>query len=59
MRTTVVAVGASASVPAGRYPDLMVSSSGRTRSYYAKGVGLVLADSPQDRTELVKTSLFD
>lgn len=58
-RARVVAVGASASVPAGRYTDLMVSSSGRTRSYYAKGVGLVLAESPQGRTELVKTSLFD
>ena len=58
-RATVLAVGASASVPAGRYTDLLVAGSGRTRSYYAKGVGLVLAEGPQGRNELVKTSLFD
>lgn len=58
-RSTVVGVGASASVPAGRYRDLVVATSGSTRSYYAKGVGLVRAESPQGRTELVKTTLFD
>ena len=58
-RSTIVGVGASASVLAGRYRDLVVSTSGSTRSYYAKGVGLVLAESPQGRTELVKTTLFD
>lgn len=58
-RATVAAVDASAHVPAGRYTHLLVSTSGRTRSYYAKGVGLVLAESPQGRAELVKTSLFD
>ncbi|HEU5043164.1 MAG TPA: hypothetical protein VFT75_03400 [Nocardioidaceae bacterium] len=58
-RATVVAEGATAHVPAGRYTDLLVSTSGQTRSYYAKGTGLVLAQSPRGRTELVKTTLFD